>query len=154
MFFQYFRRPTQGGGFRHFFVVLFVFPGLRGFCTPHKPHKIAIQEPHPTFFLLMANITWQPLWHRLMDSKPLSQAPPQPEGSETGLPRGCSFSNFAYRCDPSRHLQESPGPQEPEIAKESQKGSFWGSGEKSQKIPEKSLKIPKKYPKRSENRSF
>ena len=43
-------------------------------------------------------------------------------------------------------LRGVSGPSGPETAKKSQKGSFWGSGEKSQKIPGKSLKIPKKLP--------
>ena len=43
-----------------------------------------------------------------------------------------------FVCDPSRHLQESPGP----------------PGPKSQKRYPKKSKIPKKYPKRSENRYF
>ena len=69
--------------------------------------------------------------------------------------------SFTVKKAPNRHpLQPEPpftgvsGPSGPEIAKKSQKGSFWGSGQKSRKIPEKSLKIPKKCPKRSENRYF
>ena len=44
------------------------------------------------------------------------------------------FPHFSvYYCDPSRHLQESPA----RNRKKSKKGSFGGSGQKSQKIPKK-----------------
>ena len=48
-------------------------------------------------------------------------------------------------CDPSDHLQESPGPpSEPEIPKKSRKESFWGGLQKSpRKYPKKSNKFPK-----------
>ena len=44
------------------------------------------------------------------------------------------------------------GPSGHEIAKKSQKGSFWGVWRKVSKNTRKSLKIAQKYPKRSENR--
>ena len=40
-------------------------------------------------------------------------------------------------CDPSNHLQGVSGPFGPEITKESQKESFWGSAKKSPQIAEK-----------------
>ena len=43
-----------------------------------------------------------------------------------------------YHCDPSPHLQESPGPPGPKSQKSLKKGLFGGSGEKSQKYPKKS----------------
>ena len=43
----------------------------------------------------------------------------------------------AWNCDPSRHLQESPGPPGPKSQKSLKKGFLGGSGEKSQKMPEK-----------------
>ena len=46
------------------------------------------------------------------------------------------------RCDPSDHLQESPGPPGPKSQKRSQKESLWGSAKKSPKIPEKVPKYP------------
>ena len=42
----------------------------------------------------------------------------------------------------------------PQNRKKVWKGVFSGSGEKSQKNARKSLKMPKKYPKQSENRYF
>ena len=49
-----------------------------------------------------------------------------------------------YCCNPSRHLQESPGPQGPKSQQKSQKGFLGGSAEKS---PKNTRKKPKKYPK-------
>ena len=46
-------------------------------------------------------------------------------------------SQLAQDLRPEPPFTGVSGPSGPEIAKKSQKGSFWGSGEKSQKIPEK-----------------
>ena len=55
-----------------------------------------------------------------------------------GEPPKSLKSRLWVLCDPSRHLQESPGPKWPEDSKKSlKKGLFGGSAEKSQKIPEK-----------------
>ena len=53
----------------------------------------------------------------------------------------CAFWDTALRPEPP--FTGVSGPSGPEIAKKSQKGSFWGSGEKSQKIPEKVQKYQK-----------
>ena len=41
VFFSYFRGPTRGGGFRDFFRIFFVFPGLRGFWALYQERGIA-----------------------------------------------------------------------------------------------------------------
>ena len=50
---------------------------------------------------------------------------------------GGTYEGSSKPCDPSDHLQESPGPPGPKSQKTSQKESFWGSAKKSPKIPEK-----------------
>ena len=54
-----------------------------------------------------------------------------------------SLSQRSFCCDPSRHLQESPGPPGPKSQKSLKKGPFGGL--------EKSLE---KYPKKSKNIDF
>ena len=46
-------------------------------------------------------------------------------------------------CDPSRHLQESPGPPSPKSQKRSEKESFLAVRQKTPKIPQKSKNDPK-----------
>ena len=49
---------------------------------------------------------------------------------------------FGKLCDPSDHLQESPGPQRPKAQKSLKKSLFRGFTKKSPKIPEKVKKHP------------
>ena len=57
--------------------------------------------------------------------------------------RKCRYRLSAYPCDPSDHLQESPGPLGPKSQKSLEESLLGGSAKKAPKIPEKFEKYPK-----------
>ena len=104
---------------------------------------VASRSPFVTAFMLHFSSPFNFATHEMEDPPESAPGTRHIAGLASKLWHSHDLAVTLYGCDPSRHLQESPGPPGPKSQKSLKKSLFGGLQKSPQKYPKKSETTPK-----------